>query len=474
MLGLTELLPMVLYTLASLVILCFAFFKAGSIIFSQTASEPLFSLPVSETAIIISRFLTMYVTNLFFAAGVMLPGCVVYCIYTKPGVSFYVMTLLGILMLPLFPLTIASILGAGITALTSRLKHRSVWSSLLMIAVIVAIMAGSMQLPAEGDSINIENMQKLAELATERIGTFYPPAAFFAGAASRAGSFGEKMLSLLELFLISVLPLAGLVLVLRHSFLKICAALASGVGHTKYSRRELKQNSLLRALVTRDLRRYFASSIYVTNTLTGYVLMLVLAVALYITGVEKLEEMLQMPGILRVVYPLLLGWLVAMMPTTSCSISMEGKQWWQLQSLPVRKKDIYDSKILMNLLVAAPFLAVALVFSVLALKPSLAEGVWIVLFPVASLVFSSVAGLSINLAFPVMNWDNEVRVVKQSASTFFSMLVSLGIILPPAVCQFMLPKQYTGMAQGVVLVLMLALAAVLYGRNSKKEMEPGA
>ena len=63
-LGLAEIVPAYLIMLASLVILAFAIFKAGSVIFQENAYDILCSLPVSQTAIVVSRFLRMYVENL--------------------------------------------------------------------------------------------------------------------------------------------------------------------------------------------------------------------------------------------------------------------------------------------------------------------------------------------------------------------------------------------------------------------------
>ncbi|MGN0505139.1 MAG: hypothetical protein ACI4FZ_01155 [Lachnospiraceae bacterium] len=463
MLGMAELLPMMLYTVSSLIILFFSFFKAGSVIFSQTAAEPLFALPVSESAIVASRFLTMYVTDVIFGIAVLLPGSIVYCMYVTPGAAFFVSTVLGVFLLPILPLTIATILGAGITALTAKLKHKSIWSAFLSIAFIVVVLAGSMSIPEEMPELNEEAMAQLADLAAEQIGRTYPPAAWYAEAV--CGEVG----SLFLLFAVSVVPFGILLLVLKKYFMTICIALKSVSGHTRYAGGGLKVRSLTGALTARELRRYFASSVYVTNTMVGYVMMVIASVAVCIAGVEKVEAMFGVSGVLKEAYPLLLGVLVSMVPITSCSVSMEGKQWWLLQSLPLRRKDIYRSKILVNLLVAAPFLIVTLIVSAVALRPSAAEAAWLIAFPVVCLLLTSVTGLAINLAMPVMNWESEVRVVKQSASTFCAMLSSLAVVILPVAALFLLPLYCRSFALWLIAVAYLLLAFGVYIKISKKE-----
>lgn len=76
--GLADVLPMYFYTVASMVILFFSFFKAGDMVFSLSSYELQASWPVSTAAIVISRFMIMYVTDLLFSLLVMIPGFVIY------------------------------------------------------------------------------------------------------------------------------------------------------------------------------------------------------------------------------------------------------------------------------------------------------------------------------------------------------------------------------------------------------------
>ena len=69
MIGMAEVLPAYLIMLSSLVILFFTVFKAGSVIFQRNAYDILCSLPVSQTAIVVSRFIRMYVENLLLTGN---------------------------------------------------------------------------------------------------------------------------------------------------------------------------------------------------------------------------------------------------------------------------------------------------------------------------------------------------------------------------------------------------------------------
>ena len=84
-LGIGEVVPYYLYMIVSLVILCFSFFKAANIIFQINTYEIQISLPVSKAAIVTSRFLTMYVTDLLISMAVIIPGGILYGILMKPS-----------------------------------------------------------------------------------------------------------------------------------------------------------------------------------------------------------------------------------------------------------------------------------------------------------------------------------------------------------------------------------------------------
>lgn len=467
-LGMAEVVPMYLYTISSLLILVFTFFKAGSVLFSMKGYEMMVSLPVSKAAIVISRFLCMYVTNLLMSLLIMIPGGVVYGYFERPGVGFYLISLIGTLFLPLFPLTIASIIGAGITAISSRMRHKSLGETILMVGFVVLIMVFSVSTSNQSGQIDEAMLQNLAKIYTETLGGLYPPALWFTKALS------GNMLSLVKLIGIPTGIFILFIGVLQRYFQTICTALNAVTAKNNYKMEQLRTSGVVMALWKKELKRYFSSSVYVTNTIVGGVLALIMVVALFVMGPEEIERVSQMPGLaanLGRYMTYLLPCMMCLMSTTACSISMEGNTFWQIQTLPVRSKEVYDSKILVNLTVAAPFYLVAEVLLGIMLRPALLELFWLLVIPAGYLIFTAVAGISLNLAFPVLNWENETRVVKQSAATFLSMLLGMGSCLIPLVAVIFAGEELVNIIQVITLLLLVILTIVLYTRNNKKTLQ---
>ena len=465
LLGMEEIVPMYLFAITSLIILFFSIFKAGSVIFQMNTYEILVSLPVSKAAIVVSRFLTMYVTNLLLAFLVMLPGTVVYGVMMRPGMSFYLYSILGTLFLPLLPLTIATALGAGITAASSRMRHRGLVYAGLTLVVALGLVVISMVFSGNVEQINVEMIKNLASTLGNQIGSMYPPAIWFSDAVVYGKTSGFLLLAGS-----SGLVFAVLIVLLQKYFQKICSALNATSAKNNYKMTKLSSSSPLAALWKRELKRYFASGIYVSNTSIGYIPMAIMGVALFFVGTEKIEETMQLPGIVTKALPLLYGFCAVMMPTTSCAVSMEGKQWWIAQTLPVKTRDIWNSKLLVNLTIAFPFYIVAVLFGVLAVKPSLMDGIWLGVVPLVYILFSAVAGLAVNLAMPVLDWENETNVVKQSASTLVSMLAGFAGLIPPMICIFAFPGISGQMIYLLTTVILLGVTAVLHLSNMKKSV----
>ena len=468
--GMGDILPMYVYTIVSILILMFTLFKAGSVIFSMKGYEMLISLPVSKAAVVVSRFMKMYISNLMLTSLVMIPAVIVYGVIEKPSLTFYIIYLVGMLFVPLLPLTIASIIGALITAISSRMRRKSVVNSILTTLVVLALLLVGLQLPDGNGDISLEAFKGMAISLEEEIGAIFPFAAWFNRAA-----FGEVsyLISLIGIpFVVFVL----FVVVLQKYFLGICTLLSGVSSKNNYKIQELKARSVIMTLLKREIKRYFASSIYVTNTIIGYILAVVAAVSIFVMGIDGIGEMLGISGvqpIIKVVLPFIYALLMCVSSITACSISMEGKNIWLLQTLPVKTKDVYIAKILANLVVAAPFYIVTVIMGCLTVNGNITDIIWIAIIPACYIVYNAVVGIAINLKFPIFNWEDEVHVVKQSASTFISMIVGIVSCLVPAVVVVVVSVyalEMVNVARVAVVAIILILTTVLYKRNGKVKM----
>lgn len=465
MLGMRELIPAYLVVISSLIIFFFGLFKAGPTIFSQKCYDIVCSLPVSQTAIVVSRFLQMYVCDLAMTALVVVPGSIVYAIFAKPAFGFYITTLIGIILVPVIPLALSTLVGTAIAAASSRMKNKTAAVTILTVVFIVAVLGLSFSSSTIAEEITPEMLMQLADTVSELIGKIYPPAMWL-GNAIVAGNF----MGLVWFVLLSAAAFTVILVAVCRSFHAVCRRLFATSARHDYKMQILRERSVRKALYIRELKRYFASSIYVTNTIIGPIMGTILAVAILVFRNDIFSLSLPIDIDIPSLLPIFVAAAMTMMPPSSVSISMEGKHFWLVKSLPLSTKDILDSKILVTLSLIAPFYLVSEVILAIALKPSFADFIFMVLLPAAIICFIVVWSITGNLIFHSFDWDKEETVVKQSAAAAVGGFAGILVAIVCAVAIIVVPAQLAAAFKVVLLVLLVVGTFLLYRTNNKKQL----
>lgn len=458
-LGAAECVPAYMMIVTSVVIFFLTIFKAGSVIFQMQTYEMLIALPLSVREIVLSRFITMYLDDLLLSLLTMLPCCIIYAFFEKTGVLFWLMAAAGIVIIPLFPLVIATIIGVVIIAAGARVRHRNLITLVLSMLFLVGILAVC-YLPAllgPQDTIDMNQITNIGSVLIEKVNSLY-----FMASLYTAGLVEGNLFAFLGFLLISLAVFLLFETVTEKHFARICSLLTARSTKGNYKLETMKQVGVRRALFQKEWRRYFASNVYVMNTAVGYVMMLLMALLIAVVGVDKLEETIQMPGFIGKVLPFLLAFTVSMAPVTASSISMEGKNWWIPMSLPITAKEIVQSKMMVSLSLALPTCLMSAILTGIRFWHSPKTLVLLFAVPAAYSIFIAVVGIAVNEHFPMMKWDNEVAVVKQSASTLISILLGFAATGVPIGILMALPDAMTVPAEWISIFLLLGVSMALY------------
>lgn len=466
LLSLEEIVPAYLITISSLLIFFLGIFKAGGIIFKKEGYDILASLPVTQSSIVIGRFLRLYLENLLFAFGVMVPGLAVYIWFVKPGAAFLLFGLWGILLVPVLPTVGAVLAGALITAIASRMRYKSLAISGLSIFAVLAIFLGSSRLSMMEGEISPEILKGFSDVVFSILEKVYPPAVWL-GWAMVNMDFGKILLCTMIFAGVCAVVIA----LIASRFHAVCRNLYGTSAKHNYQMGNLKRDSVLKALVIREIKRYFSSGTYVTNTIIGPVMGTFFAGAVLVTGLDWTAELFPVPVDVGAYIPFVLAGIFSMMNTTCVSVSMEGKHWWIVNSLPLSTKAILDAKILMNLLVILPFYLASEVMLSLALRPEPLEQIWLLMIPALTVLFSCVFGVTVNLHFPVFTWESEASVVKQSAASMLGGLGGVLLTILFVIVNVMVSGGDSHLLRAVCCTLTLLAAAFLYRKNNRINLQ---
>lgn len=463
-LGLKDMLPMIMMTTTSLLVLATTFFKSNGVLFGIKDYDLIMSLPVKKSTLIISRFLTMYILDLLFTIGVMIPTMVVCIMFGSGDILFYFLYVVSLFFIPLFPMVIASALGAIITLIASRTKYRSLAMILLSLAAILAVMFLSFQ----SGSISEEKLTQITALISEQMTKLYPLAGWYHEALSH-----NNMVAFMGFLLVSICTFLVFVKGVSIIYSSIQTSLTTQKSTSNYIIDTLKKNSPLTALYKKELKRYFSCPVYVINTMIGIIFLPALAITLLFLSPQQLEVMMQMPGLavwVKKVMPLVESMMIVLSCTTSASISLEGKNRWILQSLPVRKQVIFNSKIAVNLTLTLPVVLASSVIVSIGQGMSLMETVNVLVTPIVYAVFIAELGIVMNLKFPNYEWTNEVTVVKQGASTMLTMLIGFLSVLCPVSIVFLFQNVSPLLLISMFTALLILICIVLYRYMGKQKI----
>ena len=459
MIGAGESVPAFAALVSGAVIFIFSFLKAAPILFDAADLERLSPLPLSPVSVIISRFFILYAEELLFSAAIVLPASLVYLMLERPGIGSLFMILLALPFQPLLPLTTAAALGTIILAAGAGMKHRGVVRMILTTGFSLLVVAGSFAFSFGIREPDMGDLGGLLESAVAAGIRFYPPAGLYA-----AGVSDQRISDLLLFAGLSAGMFAVFTAAAGPRFREISGMLSQHGAGKRFRMGTQRLQPVWKAEYFRELRRYFASHIYVSNTLVIYLLIPAAAAALAVMGNARIAAAMQLSEdetgrLLRTGIPFLMSLLAAMGNTAPISLSMEGKQLWLLQSLPIRPQSVFLGKILVNLTMGVPSV---LLSALLVTLGGWADGIWTAAFPAASLWLLSALGVWINLKLPSFDWESETAAVKQSISLLVSMLTGSIAILPAAgaafFMEYVLPQTvWMETAELVVKVVILLL-----------------
>ena len=214
---------------------------------------------------------------------------------------------------------------------------------------------------------------------------------------------------------------------IARSFLKIATATGS-VKKVRFEHRAVRAQSVQRALFGKELRRFTASPNYMLNCGLGILMLPVAGIVLLIKG-GALGGMLAdvfsgNVGVVPVLMCAAVCLLASMNDMAAPSVSLEGRNLWLVQSLPVVPWQALRAKLDVQLvLTGVPVLFCALCM-VIALPGSALEKALLVIVALLYTLLSALAALALGLKMPNLTWTNEITPIKQSGCVMLSLFAN--------------------------------------------------
>lgn len=439
-------------------------FNTFSSLYQAKDNDLLLAMPVPVKSILIARVSGVYAIGLMYELLVMIPAVIVYFLRAKMNLAGIIFSVLIPFVLSVFVLSLSCILGWVVALVNSRLKNQKILTVMISLAFIGVYyyFCG-----------NISNLLKLILVNPQNVagkvkGVLYP--LYHMGLAAEG-----KVLSMLGFTAMVIVLFAVIYLVLWHSFLTL-ATVNKGASKVKYVEKEVRTVSADRALLFKEFRRFFQSPNYMLNCGLGIVFMVFAAVLLLIKQ-DVVQDVVfgQMTGY-EELFALLAAAAVCMMTSmndmAAPSVSLEGKNIWLMQVLPVSGWQVLKAKFYLQFIlniIPAMILTLCVEW---VLRPQLFFAIMIPVTVLLFIVLMAALGLACNLKAPNLNWTSEVVPIKQSFSVMVALFGGWVVVLLFGIAYYLLREDITEVlflvcVNVVLLVLDMLLLGWLKGRGSR-------
>lgn len=452
--------------------------------------EYLLPWPLRAYQIIGSKFTAAFI-NENMMQFILVFSCIIgFGTSAKIGIGNWILSVLGVITLPIIPLAYCGILSMLLMAFTRLIRNKDAIQkiSVALMFIMVIALVGSI-----GFLQNMDIDSYVATLASGNQTFFNTMNYIFPNVPLFVKTFHEGSISaLFGYVVVNALVIAVLLLLSEKLYFKGVISLTSSdfqKGHKDIDRllAGCRQRKPAISYFLKDVRLLVRTPVYFTNCIAINFLWPVFAYAMIkISGYELSIARLRhyyAHNDLRILLFFHLGIvglsviMAAINSLSSNAISREGKHFAFMKYIPVDYFSQWHAKAAIGILF--PFVGIMVFFIPICiiLQMPVLHILFYILLSLLSIFFISYMGIYIDSIQPKLIWDDEMSSLRENYNTFFSMAIAIGFVLVVCVggfflfCNTKISIAFVGILLTVILLFANILIFILTARSGVKNIE---
>ena len=405
-------------------------YKTSSLIFNCKDDQLLLSLPIKRSTIIFIRIFKFYVFELMFNSLLLLPLIVAYIKWVKNlNWTFFLTNIIMLFTLPIIPIIISCIIGTLIAITSSKFKYKN----LVQILVSIVFILGIFYLSFNTENI-INYLIKHSTSINDLITKIYYPAGVYVNLISNF-----NIIDLLIYLIINTILFSITIFIISKIYFKINSQLKNiTTNKVKLTNLKIEAKSINMSLIKKELNTFFKTPVFIINAGFGLVLFIFAAIIIKYKFNSIIPLLTDKNGIniskevimnnLSIFILILISSTAYMTSITNSVISLEGRNINILKTLPIKSKTILMSKVYSALFITTPVLFIGDIILFIEFKVSIIESILILILSILIPLVSHFIGIIINLRYPKLEFENSAEVVKQSISSFLSVMIGMFLL----------------------------------------------
>ena len=440
-------------------------FRTNGYLFNFREYDMLMALPFKSSAVAACKFLYMYIKCLPWYLSISIAMLAGYGYFAKPSLLTYPIWIALSFVLPIIPMLISAFIGFLIARVSAGFRKTNIVQTVLTFTFVIFCFSSRFIIEDLFKNNKIEETLSTISDATSNAANYYLPAGWFAGAI-----IGQSITDMLLLLGVSAILFAALFAIVGKSYRNINSALKSHAASKRYRMSGQKKKSVVNAVAFKEFKRMTGSTAYMVNCAMGEILAFLLGIVTLIIGFDKIVATVTNNApfdhaVLQPAIPFIVYFFIGMVATTACSPSLEGKNYWIMQSLPIEKKTVYQGKMLFNMYLTVPFMLFATTCFCISAKVPFVNTVLYLILGIVLCAFSTAWGCVCGIRHMKLDWENEVEVIKQGAAVIIYMLPNMFVVMGLCVLVvFLGTKLNHELITGILILITGILATLSYRR----------
>lgn len=460
-----------------LYVICFFSVVFGiNVIFSEFyfANDIEFMLPWPLRAwqLVGARFVSV-----FFMENVMqflfVVSCIVgYGLGAKMSIGGWILSVVGIVTLPILPLAYCGIVSILLMGLTRFIRNKDLIqraSVVIMFALLVVLVASIGRMQSLDLGAAMEAMATGDQTLFNVLGWIFPNVPLFIKTFSEG-----NLLALLGYVVVNVVAVAVMLLLAETLYFKSVVGLNSAANNSKTKSVDKvigasRQRSAAWAYFMKEVRILTRTPAFLTNCVAINFLW-----PIFVYAMSKIAKADQSIAELQARYAandlslqlfLLLGvvgisvLLSSLNSISSNSISREGKHFSFMKYIPVPYSVQWNVKVYVAVMFSALGVLVFYIPVCILIKMPLWHLLLFVALALLSVLFVSYMGIYIDSIQPKLIWDDELNSLRENYNCFFSMAIAIAFVVVVCVGGYFLFDKMQ-LAVGVVAVVLFGILLV--------------
>ena len=414
-------------------------FSAINILYYAKDNEYILPLPVKPSEIIAAKTNVLIITEYIVIAIVGLIPLIIYGILTSANFFYYISMLVVILVFPIIPVLISSLLVLIVMSFAKFTKNKNRFQLIatLFIMAIVFVLSFTTSNQETSPEELIQMVTKANGLVENIKGAF--PTLKMAIESLVNSSLTNQILNLLLLIILTGIIYALYLIVGQKLYLKGAVGNLSSGKKTKKKIDEgkaFKKTTLMGTYVGKEFKTLIRNPVFFMQCVLPAIIFPILIIGMSFIGLkgEQNGELTSIANMIQNKNSIYLGagilcmveFFLMFIYISATAISREGENAKFIKYIPVPFIKQIDYKVFPNIAMTTFMSIITIIMVEYLLKIPL---IYLLLITITSIIlgiFQSYASIIIDLKRPKLEWNSEYAVVKQNMNLMWPVL--LGII----------------------------------------------